>query len=345
VEKMTSFTANSHPAFSRSITVSWICAGAAMFLVLSLRLLDGLLAGLLVYELVHLLAPALQKRLTNERARLFAVAALAILTVAILAVLTLCTIAFFKNYLANPSGLTQKVAHIFNDARASLPAWIVELLPGSADEIKALAANWLEDNGKEIRQIGSNAMHLSVHVLVGMVIGALVSLRVGPALSQMHPLAAALIERVRRFAEAFRRIVFAQVRISFVNTIFTGIFLFLILPLFGVRLPLTNFLVAITFFTGLLPIIGNLISNTLITIVSLSVSIYVAIAALIFLVVLHKLEYFLNARIVGSQIQARAWELLLAMIVMDAAFGIPGLIAAPIYYAYITKELSDAGLI
>jgi len=31
--------------------------------------------------------------------------------------------------------------------------------------------------------------------------------------------------------------------------------------------------------------------------------------------------------------------------VMDAAFGIPGLIAAPIYYAYIMRELGDAGLI
>ena len=337
--------ANSHPASFRSITVSWICAGVAMFLVLSLHLLDALLAGLLVYELVHLLAPALQKRFTNERSRVFAVAALAVFTVAILAVLTLSAIAFFKNYMANPSVLTQKIGHILDDARARLPIWIVHVLPDSAEDLKSLAMNWLEDNAKEVRQIGSKAMRLLVHVLVGMVIGALVSLRIGPPLSQMHPVTAALIERVRRFAEAFRRIVFAQVRISFLNTIFTGIFLFLIFPIFGVRLPLTNVLVAITFVTGLLPIIGNLISNTLIAIVGLSVSIYVALAALVFLVVLHKLEYFLNARIVGSQIQAHAWELLLAMIVMDAAFGLAGLIAAPIYYAYITQELSDAGFI
>ena len=35
-----------------------------------------------------------------------------------------------------------------------------------------------------------------------------------------------------------------------------------------------------------------------------------AVAALLYLVVIHKLEYFLNARIVGGEIQARAWELL-----------------------------------
>ena len=70
-----------------------------------------------------------------------------------------------------------------------------------------------------------------------------------------------------------------------------------------------------------------------------------ATVTMVFLVIIHKLEYFLNARIVGSRINARAWELLLAMIVLEAAFGIAGLIAAPIYYAYIKNELSAARLI
>jgi predicted PurR-regulated permease PerM len=62
-------------------------------------------------------------------------------------------------------------------------------------------------------------------------------------------------------------------------------------------------------------------------------------------VVIHKLEYFVNARIIGSRIRARAWELLTAMLVMEAAFGIPGLIAAPIYYAYVKDELTARRLI
>ena len=41
---------------------------------------------------------------------------------------------------------------------------------------------------------------------------------------------------------------------------------------------------------------------------SLSVSLAVAIASLVFLVIIHKLEYFLNAHIVGTQIHARAWS-------------------------------------
>ncbi len=91
--------------------------------------------------------------------------------------------------------------------------------------------------------------------------------------------------------------------------------------------------------------VGNVISNTAIVIVSLSNSLSVAGASLVFLVVIHKLEYFLNARIIGSQIRAHAWELLIAMILMEAAFGLAGVIAAPIYYAYIKSELTERGLV
>jgi len=89
-------------------------------------------------------------------------------------------------------------------------------------------------------------------------------------------------------------------------------------------------------------VLGNLISNSIILTLSLSVSGSVALASLVFLVVVHKLEYFLNARIVGARIHAAAWELLLAMLVMEAACGVAGLIAAPIYYAYLKDELSAA---
>ena len=67
--------------------------------------------------------------------------------------------------------------------------------------------------------------------------------------------------------------------------------------------------------------------------------------SLVFLVLLHKAEYFLNARIIGSQIRAKAWEMLIAMLLLESAFGIPGLIAAPIYYAYMKSEFRDKGLV
>jgi predicted PurR-regulated permease PerM len=96
---------------------------------------------------------------------------------------------------------------------------------------------------------------------------------------------------------------------------------------------------------GLLPIIGNLITNTAIVIVCLSQGVPLAAVSLLYLVLIHKLEYFLNARIVGTHINARAWELLIAMLVMQAAFGIAGLIAAPIFYAFFKDELREKGLV
>jgi predicted PurR-regulated permease PerM len=330
----------------RFAVASLILTGIALFLVLRLHLLSALLAGLLTHELVRLLAPLVEKRLTSKGARLAALAALSVLTVTLLILLTIGIFAFFKSDTGNLQALLDKIDHILTDARTKLPLWIVDNLPTNVDALKSFAGGWVDEHSKEIQQAGKEVMHFFVRGLVGMVIGALISLHAaGPEVSQTRPLAAALLLRVSRFAHAFRQIIFAQVKISGLNTIFTAIFLVGVFPAFGVHLPLTKTLIAITFLAGLLPVIGNLISNTLIFVVGLSLSIYVALVALVFLVVIHKLEYFLNARIVGTRIRARAWELLLAMLVLEVAFGIAGLIAAPIYYAYIKNELSDAGLI
>jgi len=59
------------------------------------------------------------------------------------------------------------------------------------------------------------------------------------------------------------------------------------------------------------------------------------------MVVIHKLEYFLNARIIGAHVNARAWELLTAILVMETLFGLYGVVAAPVFYAYVKKELRD----
>jgi predicted PurR-regulated permease PerM len=155
----------------------------------------------------------------------------------------------------------------------------------------------------------------------------------------------ALTERAYLLGAAFRSVVFAQVRISALNTALTSLYLLALVPLMDVKLPLTKTMIAVTFIAGLLPVIGNLISNTVIAVVSLSVSPLLAASSLLFLVAIHKLEYFVNARVMGTRIRARAWELLVAMLVMDTVFGISGVIAAPIYYAYLKNELSARKLI
>jgi len=324
---------------------AWILAVAAMVTVISIHLLPALIAGLLVYELVHVLAPLFSRHLSNARARGLAVGLVVLVVVGAVTGAVLGVLAFMGSEGGSFAALLAKMAEIIETSRSTLPAWLADLLPRDGEALRERASHWLREHAAELQLIGKETGHMLAHVLIGMVIGGMVSLREGAASGTTGPLALALAERIFRLGEAFRRVVFAQVRISALNTLFTALYLGALLPLFGVNLPLTKTMIVVTFLAGLLPVVGNLISNTVITIVALSVSVYVAAVALGYLVVIHKVEYFLNARIVGGEIHARAWELLLAMLVMEAAFGIPGLVAAPVFYAYIKRELVDQGWI
>jgi predicted PurR-regulated permease PerM len=324
---------------------SWILTGLALLLVLKLHLAAALLAGLLVFELVHILAPRLQRAIPVGRSRLIAVALLATLIIGAITAAILGTVAFFRSEAGSLPGLFQKLADIIESARASLPAWMLQYLPADVDELRNTTTYWLREHAPELRLAGAEAGRLFAHLLIGMIIGGIVSLREAAGPRHSKPLSGALAARAERFGDAFRRVVFAQVRISALNTVFTGIYLLAVLPLFGVHLPFAKTMVALTFIVGLLPVIGNLISNSVIVVVSLAYSPSVALASLAFLVLIHKLEYFLNAKIVGSHIHARAWELLVAMLAMEAAFGLAGVVVAPIYYAYLKHELMDRGLV
>jgi predicted PurR-regulated permease PerM len=330
---------------TRALIASWILAGVGLLAIVLLHLVSALVAGLLVYELVSLIAPLIERHLLHRWSRWLAVATLAILTIVVLILAGFGVAAFLQSDASSPQVFSEKLNQIITEARGQLPPFLLNSFPGNVDDLKTLASGWLDEHSQEVQKIGRDVLHLVVRGLVGMIIGALVSLLEVTPNIRHQPLAAALIERVSRFAAAFRQIVFAQARISALNTVLTIIFLFGILPALGIHLPLSKTLIAITFFAGLLPVVGNLISNTAIVVAGLSVSVYAGVFALIFLVVVHKLEYFLNARIVGSSVQARAWELLVAMLVMEVAFGLGGLVVAPIYYAYLKRELSDRNLV
>lgn len=334
------------PAPSRHEIAAWLLAGVALVGVLYAHLLPALLAGLLVYELTHRLAARLPGGArSTERRKMLAVALLAAVVVLGVSAALVGALAFFRSDAGSLTVLLGKMAEIIEGARDKLPGWLADKLPASTGEMREAIGHWLREHAAELQTLGKEAGHAFAHILIGLVIGAMAALREACAADDRAPLAAALSERIRRFANAFRSIVFAQVKISAVNTAFTGIYLVAALPLLGIHLPLTKTLIAVTFVAGLIPVLGNLISNAVIVVVSLSHSLEAAVASLVFLVVIHKLEYFLNARIVGAGIKAKAWELLLAMLAMESLFGVPGVVAAPIYYAYLKGELADRGLV
>ena len=326
-------------------SISWVIIFGGLLLVIPLRLLPSLLAGLLVFELVNMLTPQLQRLIEGRRARWLAVALLGTLVVSVLALIFAGAFSFLLHEAENPGASLDKFMGVVDRARGQLPPFIDAYLPASAAEFRVAIGEWVSKHLSDLQLVGKDAAHMFVTLLIGMVLGAIIALQRVPDVTKRKPLAAALFDRLHLLVQAFRNIVFAQIKISLLNTFFTGIFLAVVLPMFGIKLPLTKTLIVLTFLLGLLPVIGNLMSNTLITIVGLSLSIWVAVAALGYLIVIHKLEYFLNARIVGGQISAKSWELLLAMLVFEAAFGLPGVVAGPIYYAYLKSELKQVGMV
>ena len=324
---------------------SYALALVALFLVLKEGLLLALFSGLLVYSLVHILIPSIQKRFKNANARLLAVGLLSSLIVTVLGLGIWGTVHFFRSDAGNLHSLLQRLAEMIEGSRQQLPLWASENLPQDVVALKEILVNGLRQHAGEAKAIGQQAGHIVVHCLLGMIIASMIALNDVSATERVGPLALALKTRMALLAEMFHRVVFAQVKISLINTVFTGVYLALILPLCGVHLPLVKSMIAITFIAGLIPVIGNIVSNTVIVIVSLSYSMHIAAISLAYMVVIHKLEYFLNARIIGAEVKAKSWELLLAILLMETLFGLPGLVAAPVFYAYVKKECVNLGWI
>ena len=336
---------NKLPA-SRIDWVTGVVFAAGLLLLLPLQLLPALLAGLLVYALVNAMVPAPDTPLAlgSHVPRVLAVSLIATAVIALIILAGLGVASFFRHGGENLPALVQRMAEILDGAREQLPGWLLQYLPEDAEALRQTLVAWLRDNADTFQVAGQEFGRAFGHILLGMVVGALLSLERAVAGGTEGVLPTAIAERGLQLARAFRRVVFAQFRISAINTLFTALYLAVLLPWLGIELPFTKTLILLTFVAGLLPILGNLISNTIICVVSLSQGFWVAMGSLAYLIVIHKLEYFLNVKIIGGEIRARAWELLIAMLIMEAAFGIAGLIAAPIYYAYLKAELSDKGL-
>jgi predicted PurR-regulated permease PerM len=140
--------------------------------------------------------------------------------------------------------------------------------------------------------------------------------------------------RFRDFYQSFALVMGAQMTISFINTVLTAIFVLII------RLPNAPLVIPLTFVCGLLPIVGNLVSNTIIVCLAFTVSLKTALVALIFLIAIHKFEYFLNSKIIGDRIRNPIWLTLLALIIGERLMGIPGMVLAPVVLNYLRLEMS-----
>jgi predicted PurR-regulated permease PerM len=144
----------------------------------------------------------------------------------------------------------------------------------------------------------------------------------------------AITVRFRNFYRCFSTVMGAQLVISAINTALTAAFVLVS------RLPNAAVVIGVTFLCGLLPVVGNLISNSIIVLIAFTVSPKMALAALAFLVVVHKLEYFLNSKIIGDRIKNPVWLTLLGLILGERLMGVPGMILAPVLLNYLKVESS-----
>ena len=331
--------------FPLPLISSYILTALAAIAVLKTGLIIALFSGLLVYSLVHMITPKLEKIIKIPKARLVVLALLAIIIISSLAALIFGIISFTKSEAGSVHALFQQLATIIDASRADVPPWLNAYLPYGGDALREVVTDWLREHGEEAKILGQETGHSVIQLFLGMIVGGMIALHDDDDDIQPLPLfAQALQQRAVHLYFAFQRIVFAQIRISAINAVLSAIYLLVILPMSGVHLPFSKTLVIITFVAGLLPVAGNIISNTVIVIVSLSHSIHIAAGSLLYMVLIHKFEYFLNAKIVGTQINAKAWELLVAILAMEAMFGLSGLVAAPIYYAYLKLELGMMGV-
>jgi len=219
----------------------------------------------------------------------------------------------------------------------------IELPFSDYDSLKKMAVDAIKEEAAQVGHFVRIAAVEFVELIIGLVVAVSVFLNSKFDLgddqhtvkNNLYSLTGReIVIRCRCFYESFATVMGAQILISTINTTLTGIFVL------SIGLPYRSVIIAMTFACGLLPIIGNLFSNTLIVGVALTVSPHLALAALIFLVVVHKLEYFLNSKIVGDRIKNPMWMTLLGLIIGEKLMGVPGMILAPVVLHYVKVEAS-----
>lgn len=330
-------------SMSNPVLVSYLLAALSVPVVLHFHLLPSVFAGLAVYALTAKLAKRLPVRWGGLTYKV-SLAGIILMVTLLVGGICLALWSFLRGHHGMGDLLTT-AAETLENLKRSLPADLTESLPDTVEELQEQMAVMLREHGRNISSVGISGVKTFAHLLLGMVIGGMAVLHRFNKDDGFPPLAASLHARLLALADAFDKVVFAQVKISGLNTLLTALYLAVILPLCGIHLPMVTLLILLTFVAGLLPVVGNLISNATIVLISLGVSPAVGVASLVFLVVIHKLEYFTNARIVGGEVKASVWELLCAMLVMEAIFGLAGMVAAPVVYAWLKAELKAKALV
>lgn len=316
-------------------------------LLIPLHLLASFFAGFVIFEIINSLGTLTEKYIDGQRARITISVVLGIIIVAFITLAITGLISFVQHDLqgSGVSAISDQIDDALQTLQQQIVQYIPSFIPYSLTELKDQTFTFIKDNLSILKNTGTDVLHNLATMLIAMIIGILVSLNQLHRDSNQPVFKKALVKRIENLSISFKNVVFAQIKISAINTVLFIIFAHIALPIFGIHLPFAKTLTILTFVFGLIPIVGNLVSNTIIVITGLTISVTTAGIALVYLILIHKLEYFINAKIIGTKIHAKSWEVLLAMLIFESIFGLAGLIVAPIFYAYIKLELKEAEMI
>lgn len=213
------------------------------------------------------------------------------------------------------------------------------------DAVKQYVLNWLKQNFIQtvtlIQRVFTNFFLFILAVIINFIIqfGSYERPSSHSVENLLQYLADFTITKILSFYHYFKIVMSAQLLISLINSILTLCMLFIL------NIPHKLTLTVFVFIFGLLPIVGNIISNTLICSAALIwTGMWQFFAALIFLIVIHKLEYVLNGKIIGHIVQLPMHITLLALILGEAFFHIPGMILAVPMVLFIREQLSSIQL-
>src|ERR1043166_1292978 len=319
------------PALNKPARISYLLIAGTLILAGCLHLATPLIAALFAYF-------ALTKLHFSERWSKWPAVVILLVIVAALAY----GLGHFVHATVNalPEIADKAVPSVIDLARR----WHIDLPFDDYDSLRALIvegvknqANYLGGALKLARGATSEVLFVIVGLIVAIAIFLNPRLERGrdsqPIRHNLYSLCCdAIEERFAIFYRSFATVMGAQIVISAINTVLTAAFVL------AVHMPYALVVIGGTFLCGLLPVVGNLISNTVVVGIGFTMSPRMALVALVFLVVIHKLEYFLNSKIVGDRIQTPLWLTLLGLIIGERLMGVPGMILAPVVLNYLRLE-------
>lgn len=234
-----------------------------------------------------------------------------------------------------------RVAKTFIEARETLPARIAELrthpwyealeehLPDS-DELAKSAEHYASDVAHSAAAIGRSFLM----ALIGLILAIVYFLdeeRIRQFRDGLDR--RSLFGTLARWGEHLAESVSLTVQVQLVVAACNAVLTLPVLLLIGVpRVPL---LLLLIFVTGLIPVVGNLISGAVLVVLAFQVKGWLGVTLFVVLTfVLHKIEsYYLNPRLTARHVALPGFVLILSLIAWEHVLGFAGLfVSFPFLY-------------